>query len=190
MSPLGYMILFGLIAFASGYTMRRYRDSEPAALQSENAESVTVRYRQERVYMGAVVMMAPFVVWKRAFDEYAKPDHGEGLGFLLLPLPLAAVGLWLFLFARRKMIFDKNGARLVGLVPRDIPWSDLGSIRALHGSMLRFNSRDGRRFIDIDASMQGWPVLIRELPSFAQGDAKKLVARALEEIRANAPPAA
>lgn len=187
-SPLYFAILFGFIIWFTAYSMRPQAGAgtlfEPDV---ENLESVTVCYRKERVWVGGVLMLGPLIIVPRILKEYAKPEHGEAFGFACLMVCMMLLGAWLFAYARRRIIFDREGAKIIGLAPKRIAWEELGSIKTTYGKIVRFFAKDGKLSIDIDSTMQGFPTLVRVLPRLTTGRARKLVVQAWTEIEAATP---
>src|SRR5262245_62085941 len=65
-----------------------------------------------------------------------EPDAGQAAGFAVLALLGAAIGASVFIPARRKIVFSKEGVRVVGRSRIFMSWQDLDSVEVPEGSPL------------------------------------------------------
>ena len=87
------------------------------------------------------------------------------------------------MYARRKIVFSKDGIESLGLPRFRVPWDHIKTIKGhRRGPLtnLHFITNDGKKIV-IDATMHGWhdlPRLLRELP---MADVRTMAMRALAE---------
>ena len=132
--------------------------------------------------MATVMTLAPLVGVARVLTE---PDPTDALFFAALMIIACGVGASVFIPARRKIVFSKRGIEVIGVPRLVMRWVDVDAIDVPEGALLgsmQFKNANGRK-IGVDATMVGWPQLIKHLPDLCADEATNKVTDALAKLR-------
>ncbi len=167
------------------------RPSTPKPHVVGREDSVALGRPASWKWLGVVGTVSTLVVGgQRVLTE---PDPDQAMGFALITVLGIATGAFIFIVARREIVFSREGIREVGvsavraiaaLPEMFISWQDLDTIEVPEGSplgVMRFKSRAGRRLV-VDATMTGWQALVKQLPHLCAVEARDKIMTALAQL--------